>query len=39
MEQFIQHTIFEFFDFIGFWIFAGLLYGGFWLHDLWIKRK
>ena len=39
MDQFMQHTIFEFFDFIGFWIFAGIIYGGIWIHERWFEKK
>jgi len=39
MDQFIKHMIFEFLDFIGFWIFAGVIYGGIWIHERWFEKK
>ena len=37
--NFVHHALLGIFDFLMFWIFAGIVCGAFWLHDLWLRRK
>ena len=39
IEHFIEHSIFELFDFIGFWILAGVVFGIIWIYERWFEKK
>ena len=39
IEHFIQHVIFDFFDLLGFWIYAGVVYGSIWVYERWFEKK
>ncbi len=39
IQHFLEHTLFELFDFIGFLILAGVIYGGIWIYECWFKQK
>ena len=39
IEHFIEHSLFELFDFLGFLVLAGVIYGGIWIYERWIDKK
>jgi len=39
IEHFIEHSIFELFDFLGFLILAGVIFGGIWIYERWFEKK
>ena len=39
IDHFIEHSIFELFDFIGFWILAGVVCGGIWVYERWFEKR
>ncbi len=39
IEHFFEHTLFELFDFLGFLVLAGVIYGGIWIYERWFEKK
>jgi len=39
IEHFLEHTLFELFDFLGFLVLAAIIYGGIWIYERWIEKK
>ena len=39
IEHFLEHTLFELFDFLGFLVLAAVIYGGIWIYERWFEKK
>ena len=39
IDRLFEHLAFEFFDFLGFLVLAGVIYGRIWIYERWFDKK
>ena len=39
IEHLFQHILFDLLDYLAFWVYAGIVCGGIWIHERWFEKK